>query len=328
VGATYVVFNADKILDKGCYGIRSVNDDTSYVQLSDRFHIASNTKAITALFAAKLVEDKKIKWNTRFFDVLSDLKSQCRQDYWNITLQELLCHRAHIQPDLILNSADSIYNLTGDISQQRKAFCVEVLNQPPAYTDTADYVYSNAGIVLADCMIEKVSGKTWEEMVKEYLNTDIGIPFETGFPSQCGKNEPWGHTLSNGKFIATGYSIAPVIRPSGDLNIDVTDYAHFIQLFMKGYSGKNSFVTSSTYKYLLTAMPQYSFGWMRKNINGKEICYHFGNSGIFCSYVEYDLTDGIAAIVLVNCSDGKKTVDEINAMADDLIAQHIRKRIL
>ena len=331
VGATYAVFNANKILEKGSYGLRCINCDTAQIQLTDRFHIASNTKAVTALLAAKLVEEKKINWNTKFFDVLPDLISQCLPNYWNITLQDLLCHRAHIQPYLILDSANAIYNLTGDnITAQRKEFCVQVLNQPPAYSDTSVYVYSNAGVVLAAAMLEKVSGKTWEQMVKDYLNTGLAIPFQMGFPNEHNLHQPYGHSLRNGTIIAFNpgsFKIAPVIRPAGGLNIDLPDYVHFIQLFMKGYNGKNNFITSANYKYMLTAMPAYSFGWMRKTIDGKDICYHYGNSGIFCSCVEYDLKDNLAAIVLVNYSD-ENAVNEIESITHKLIMQQLQKRVL
>src|SRR5215468_6034321 len=74
VGMTYAIFNSNQILELGALGRRRV-DDTFSVRTTDRFHIGSNTKAITAFLAAKLVEVKKIKWETKYFELFPELKN-------------------------------------------------------------------------------------------------------------------------------------------------------------------------------------------------------------------------------------------------------------
>jgi CubicO group peptidase (beta-lactamase class C family) len=66
--------------------------------LNDRFHIGSNTKAMTAFIIAKYVENGKLKWTTKFFDFFPKWKSKSKPEYANITLQDLLSHKAGIQP--------------------------------------------------------------------------------------------------------------------------------------------------------------------------------------------------------------------------------------
>src|SRR5688500_847188 len=65
---------------------------------SDYFHLGSNTKAITGFVAAYLVENNKIKWTTKFFDLFPNWKKQSDPAYYEITLVDLLSHRAKIQP--------------------------------------------------------------------------------------------------------------------------------------------------------------------------------------------------------------------------------------
>ena len=51
----------------------------------------------------------------------------------------------------------------------------EVLKLPPAYKPGKGYTYSNSSIAIAGLMLEKVSGHTWEDMLKEKLAKPLGI---------------------------------------------------------------------------------------------------------------------------------------------------------
>ena len=58
-----IVFRADSVLARGIAGVRRANAP-DLVELSDRFQLGSNTKAITATVVARLVEEGKLTWTT------------------------------------------------------------------------------------------------------------------------------------------------------------------------------------------------------------------------------------------------------------------------
>jgi len=187
---TYAVFNSNQILELGSLGLRRV-DDTFLVRTTDKFHIGSNTKAITAFMAAKLVETKKIKWDTKYFDLFPELKSTSKKEYWNITLQDLLSHRAKINPYRSVNANSEAYKISGTSIEQKIKFASNILKEQPAKPDSGQvYVYSNAGISLAASMLEKVSGKSWEQLIDEYLNKQLKMDFEIGFPNVKDSSQP------------------------------------------------------------------------------------------------------------------------------------------
>lgn len=93
---SYAVVSGDKIIEINALGLHSV-DLKDAATLNDRFHIGSNTKAMTAFVIAKYVEKGKLKWSTKFFDLFPDLKKTSKPDYYNITLEELISHQARIQ---------------------------------------------------------------------------------------------------------------------------------------------------------------------------------------------------------------------------------------
>jgi CubicO group peptidase (beta-lactamase class C family) len=52
-----------KIISAGAIGTRRAGANIP-VTINDRFHLGSDTKAMTALLAAMLVEEGKLRWNT------------------------------------------------------------------------------------------------------------------------------------------------------------------------------------------------------------------------------------------------------------------------
>ena len=329
VGLTYAVFNSTQILELGASGKRRV-DDTALVRTTDRFHIGSNTKAITAFIAGKLVDGKKIKWSTRYFDLFPGSKAAARKEYWEMTLQDLLSHRAKINPYRSVNAKGDPYQITGTSIEQKIKFAANVLKEPPAKPDTGQvYVYSNAGISLAASMLEKVSRKSWESLVEEYLDKQLKLDFEIGFPNVRDPNQPWGHILNADTLMPLppdfDYHIATVMRPSGDLNVNIIDYIKLIQLFLRGYEGQDNFLRSETYKHLLTALPDYSFGWANKTINGKHYDYHSGSAATFGCFTKIDRDDGLAVIVMENYADGG-ALNAIPLIADFLLQKYVSKK--
>jgi len=326
---TYAVFNSNQILELGSLGLRRV-DDTFLVRTTDKFHIGSNTKAITAFMAAKLVETKKIKWDTKYFDLFPELKSTSKKEYWNITLQDLLSHRAKINPYRSVNANSEAYKISGTSIEQKIKFASNILKEQPAKPDSGQvYVYSNAGISLAASMLEKVSGKSWEQLIDEYLNKQLKMDFEIGFPNVKDSSQPWGHTMNNDTIMALppdfDYHIATITRPAGDLNVSIINYVKFIQLFLKGYNGQINFLQSKTYKYLLTALPSYAFGWANRTINGTNYNYHSGSAATFGCFTKIDRDHGLAVIVMENYADSG-ALSAIQLIADFLLQKYLDKK--
>jgi len=329
VGLTYAVFKSDTILEIGALGKRRVNNDAP-VKLSDRFHIGSNGKAITALLAAKIVEQKKINWDTRFFDLFPELKATSKQAYWNMTLQDLLCHRAHIPAYRSVNANNGVYKIEGTSVEQKIKFAAKIVSEEPVENDSGHvYAYSNAGISLAASMLEKVTKKSWEQLIEEYINKQLKLNFEFGFPNVTDANQPWGHILNADTIMPLppdfDYHLATVMRPTGDLNVSIKNYLKLIQLFLKGYKGQDNFIKSESYKYLLSAMPDYSFGWANKIIDGKQYNYHSGSGGTFGCFTKVDRNNDIAAVVMVNYVDGG-ALDAIPLIANSLLKKYSARK--
>ncbi len=306
----YAVITTDSILEMAFVGHHSVNlPDTAAI--TDRFHIGSNTKAMTAFIAGKYVEEKKLKWSTRFFDLYPGWKKMANPAYYNITLQQLLSHRACIQPFTDDAEGKDMPELKGTHQEKRMELAKYVLTLSPVVIDTAaHYTYSNAGYVLAALMLEKAAGQSWEDMVLDVFNRDLHIQAGFSWPDNQLKKETWGHVLENGNLepvpSSTTYRLDGM-EPAGDLNFTLPDYIKFIQLNMSGLEGKNNYLKAKTYTSLHKGMPYYAMGWANVYDGGKEFSSHSGSAGTYFAYVSIDRKRHIAYIVFMNTATTEAT---------------------
>ena len=119
-GMTYAVFSGDSILEFQVLGFREFKQPAR-IELKDQFNIGTNTAAFTGYIAAKLVEAKKIKWNTELLSLFPQLRKTARPVYQKITLQELLSSRSRIQPFMDISEWFKIPNYTGTMSAKRRS---------------------------------------------------------------------------------------------------------------------------------------------------------------------------------------------------------------
>ena len=300
---SYAVVNAKSIVEIAASGKHSVDlPDTA--TLNDRFHIGSNTKAMTAFIIAKYVEKGKLKWTAKFFDLFPEWKEKSNPGYSNITLQDLLSHKAGIWPFQGEDDPE-IPAFKGTNPEKREQFGRFVLTLEPVFPDEQNpFVYSNAGYTLATLMVEKVTGKTWEQLVDKVFNQDLKLNVKLSWPENQKQRDTWGHNSENGKLIpvpsTVGYHL-DFTEPAGDINIKLKDYIRFIQLNLKGLNGENNYLKAATYKFIHKGIENYSLGWFNVYENGQELSVHSGTGAFtYFTLVHIDRIKGKAYIIFTN----------------------------
>lgn len=303
-GMAIAVVRADTIPEMFTLGYRR-HKHRDTIQMNDRFHLGSNTKAMTSFAAAHLVEQELIDWSTPFIDLYPEWKTNMDSLHWQITLGELLSHRARIQPFWVDEEFDSIKIVKQAKSEQRQEFIQYVLNRKPISPDTMGYHYSNAGYSIAAQMLEKASQSSWEELMVSIFNNDLNLDIGFSWPNKIDKNQPWGHWTEKGKL----YGCAPDndydldwIEPGGDVNISLPNYCKFIQLNLQGLLGQNNYLQSTSYDFLHTDRngPIYAYGWADFVKDGRNYSYHAGSAGTFLANTSIDKSQSIAYIILMN----------------------------
>lgn len=299
---SYAVLTDNSILEIQALGLHSVELNDS-ATLNDRFHIGSITKAMTAFIIAKYVEKSKLKWTTKFFDIFPQWKDSSNVAYYNITLQDLLSHRARIQPFQGENDP-TIPDFKGTKQEKRTQFGKFVLKLEPTKIDTIhNFTYSNADYTLATLMLEKVTKKSWEQLVEKVFNKDLKLNVKLSWPENQKNKDTWGHSFENDKLTpvpSTVYYQLDYTEPAGDINIKLTDYVKFIQFNLQGLKGQNNYLTAKTYQFIHKGIENYALGWYNIYENGKELSTHSGTAGTYYTLVHIDRINGKAYIIFTN----------------------------
>ena len=301
----YAIISPDSISELKVLGFHraDLENDQTKATLSDYFHLGSNSKAITGFVAAYLVENNKIKWTTKFFDLFPEWLKSSNPAYASITLADLLSHRAHIQPYMSGLEYDELPEFKGDKSKQREQFAKYLLAEKPVGNNEKDYNYSNAGYSIAALMLEKISGKSWEHLTKEFMATKAKVNIEYGWPNKINMNQPYGHWIENDTLrplppdIDYNLSLA---EPAGDICMTLPDYAKFVQLQLQGLSGRDNVLKSNTYNYLHYGLKDYAIGWGNMIKDGKQYSEHIGSAGTFFCHTLINKTNKLALIITAN----------------------------
>jgi len=320
---SYAVVSADKIIELAVCGNHSIELNEKGT-LNDRFHIGSNTKAMTAFVAAKCVEQGRLQWKTKFFDLFPEWKAQSNKQYQQITLVDLLSHKAKIQPFQGENDPE-IPAYKGSKQARRKAFGKFVLTLPPVVPDSnQQFVYSNAGYTLAALMLEKATNQSWEQLINKVFNTDLKLDVKFSWPDNQHNHDTWGHLAEGNKLTplasVKAYSL-DYTEPAGDINIKLKDYLKFIQLNIRGLQGQNNYLKASTYKFIHEGIANYSLGWYNIYEGDSSFSTHAGTAGTYYSLTHIDRKRGIGYVIFTN-SFNEATVNSVRLIMRRLKASY------
>lgn len=329
-GISVSIFTGEQVLNQEVYGVRRLNTSDS-IQFSDKFDIESNGKAMTGFVAARLVEKGLISWETKVFDIFPEFKDTSNIAYENITLKDILSHRARLRTFLYDDDLYVFKSFRGNYKKRSYDFCKWLLRQEPVALDgELNYTYSNTGYILAALMMEKITGKQWIELINDELFKPLEINFTIGWPALADINQPWGHKIPEGDSLLRPQSpllnIADqddeLLTPAGNYSMSLTDYTKFLQFNLRGLNGKDSLLKSSTVKYLHFCnldtskhlFPFYSIGWVAyQTNNGNKISTHTGaDATCFCMTVLHD-DQNWGLTVAINSAD-EKSIEGVTSL--------------
>jgi len=322
-GMVYAVFSKDSIIDFQALGYR-VFKLKNRIEMNDHFNIGTNTAAFTAYIAAKLVEAGKIKWNTQLLKIYPEFSKKTFPVYKMITFQDLLSSRTRIPSFMDISDWFKIPNYPGSVISKRKAFTYWMLQHKPNMDNFLNnkIVFSLAGYVMAASMMEKVTGKSWEELVMEYIRKPLKISIRYSWPNIFNASEPYGHWEQGGSFHAeepeTWVKGNPVLYPAQSISVSMPDYIKFMQMNLQGLAGDISQLPAKNFEFIFFGFPDYALGWNNGSFNDQAFAFHEGVSLLFNCRTEILREKNIGIIVMCNSGDkdGRGAVLDITRLLE------------
>ena len=199
-GMAAAIVGGGRITAIGAAGVR-VRGHQEQITTDDLFHIGSDTKSMTATLIAILIEEGKLRWNSTPAEVFAGRGIKQIDPAWKrVTLEELLSHHAGVRPNPDMSTLDSL--LIFKPREQRLRVCRTILEKPPDHEPGKDFLYSNAGYIIAGAMVEAVTDQPWEDLMIERVFKPLGMQHvgfgPPGLSQQGAKpsssiTQPWGH---------------------------------------------------------------------------------------------------------------------------------------
>lgn len=227
-GMIATIISNDGIIAIGSAGERKIGSGITFTN-NDVVHLGSCTKAMTATMIATLVAEGKLHWDTKLIEAIPELENKIHTDYYNITLWQLLTHRAGIPK----NARDEGAFRSKEIKARRLAILEDNLKTPATHEIDAFY-YSNFGYVIAACMAEQITDLSWEVLMKQRLFDPLGMS-TAGFGNpnkNKSTDQPWGHSKQVWKWWPSEAYYNEAIGPAGRVYCNVNDWAKFISLWL------------------------------------------------------------------------------------------------
>ncbi|MGB8190349.1 MAG: serine hydrolase [Chitinophagaceae bacterium] len=300
-GVVLVAKDGKVLLHKG-YGWRDAQKRIPHDEQSI-FQIGSITKQFTATIVLYLQERGKLNVQDKLSKYIPDYPQGDK-----IAIHHLLTHTS------------GIFNYTNNSSfmntEVTKPIAIEKLvdvfrDKPLDFEPGSKFSYSNSGYILLGYIIQKVSGKSYEQMVREVIFHPLQMQ-QSGFDftalNSAGKSI--GYLALNTDTVVSrivdssvSYAAGAIYSTAGDL------YKWHKGLYTEKTIKQSSFVQAYT-----PFKNKYGYGWGIDTLNGKRVISHNGGIFGFVSDMWRVPADSACIIILSN------RPDELNVITRNLFA--------
>src|SRR6266536_114802 len=218
-----------------------------------RFRLGSITKQFTAALILQLVEQEKLKLDGKLSDYLSDYRKDIGE---KVTIHQLLNHTSGIP------SYTGLPGFFNDVSRNPYTvsdFVKRYASNNLEFESGSKFSYNNSGYFLHGAIVEKVTGQSYEQVLKEKILDPLGM-----------KNTGYDHHDTLIEKRASGYQKTP----DGYMNASYLDmsipyaagslYSTVEDLYLWDQALYTDRVVSAASKDLMFKpnLSDYAYGWV------------------------------------------------------------------
>jgi dipeptidyl aminopeptidase/acylaminoacyl peptidase/CubicO group peptidase (beta-lactamase class C family) len=272
----------DELLETA-YGVLNVRTGAP-ATTDSLFQIGSITKVWTATVAMMLVDEGLLELDGPVAEVLPELRLADPDVTKSVTLRHLLTHTSGIDGDVFTDTG------RGDDCLEKY---VDVLGEAGQnHPLGATWSYCNSGFALLGRVIEKVTGQTWDQAMRERLYAPLGLDHTVTLPEEALMfAAAVGHDEQDGELVpAPAWQLPRSIGPAGLVTSTVADVLAFARMHLTGgLTADGTRVLSEESAAAMAAhqadLPDkivlgdsWGLGWIRFGWDGQRLIGHDGNT--------------------------------------------------
>lgn len=295
-GVTALVAIGGQIVYHKAFGMANLELDVK-MEPGMVFQLGSITKQFTAVSILMLMERGKINLDDDITKFIKDYPTHGH----HISIHHLLTHTSGLANSTTLNPWDAHVRKK---ELEPEALINYFKNEPMVAVPGEAYQYNNFGYIILGNIIEKVSGKTYEEFVKSNIFQPLGMQ-ASRYASHTDliKNRAYGYEKQsdfvNAEYISftQTYAAGSLMSTVGDLYI--WNRALRSNKLLKPESLELAFTNHTLNK---GDKINYGYGWFHDDLNGSPAIEHAGVIQGFLTNAIYAPDEDVFVAVLTNCS--------------------------
>jgi len=311
-GFAIAIVEKDQLIYSGGFGFRDHENKTP-ADANTLFAIGSCTKAFTSSLIGMLENEDKLALDKSPSDYIQGFRYYNDELNSSVTIRDLMSHRTGLpRHDL------SWYFFPGET---KRSLLERVKYQEPFTGIRERFHYNNFMYLALGVTVEEITGRSWEENVREKIFEPLGMERSNLSISalENSENAARPYRLKNNKIIdrMDYYHIARM-SPAGSINSSVNEMSRWIRCWINGgkFEGKQvipaNFLTEaiSSHMVVSAALPSkdspglhlqnYGYGWFLSSYKGHYRVEHGGNIDGFSASTCFFPADSIGIVVLAN----------------------------
>ncbi|HEX6171712.1 MAG TPA: serine hydrolase, partial [Chitinophagaceae bacterium] len=326
-GVTIAVVEKNKVIYTGGFGYRDYEKKLPVTE-NTLFAIGSCTKAFTASILGMLEKEGKVSLDKPVRDYLPELVF--KNDYTNkhATLRDMMCHRTGLP-----RHDYSWYGSTAS----RNELLARVQYQEPTFELRERYQYNNFMFMAQGIVIEKLTGKSWEENMRERIFKPLGMNKTNMSVIEMEKSDDrsLAYSSANNKIKAIPYRNIDAIGPAGSINSCAKDMANWLITWINDgkFNGKEIIPPGYRSQAITSQispggglpgpenpdlhMSGYGLAWGISSYRGHYRVEHGGGIDGFITSTSFFPSDSIGIFVVTN--QGTPTTSIRNFIADRML---------
>lgn len=306
INLTLGVVKDGEVFLKKNYGYSNPETKTLFSDHT-QIYLASTSKSLTGTLAAVLDHKGIIKLDHTLADYFPDFHFDDKNIHpGKITIRSLMTHTHGIKNnDLVVWTAFIGHKGTEQMMTLLKNYSTALPDQ--------NFYYSNLGPVIYALIVEKQTGKPWQEVMNEQVFQPLNMQKTTAYISKANPRYI-SHVIdqSEGKLKSVFDKADNSMSAAGGHVSTVNDLLKYLQFFISGGSSVPGLLSKQEIDFSVSAIvPQknryqsyerfgYGLGWEQSIFNGEQLVSRLGGYSGISSHLSFMKDHKIGIVVLSN----------------------------
>jgi dipeptidyl aminopeptidase/acylaminoacyl peptidase len=299
-------------------------DTAAPVTETSIFQIGSISKVWTATVVMQLVDEGLADLDAPLVELLPDLRLADPEVTKQVTLRHLLNHTSGIDGD--------VFTDTGRGDDCLEKYVALLGDQTQNHPLGATWSYCNAGFSVLGLVIERLTGKTWDQALRERLFEPLQMRHTVTLPEEALLHAAAvGHVTVEGvQQVAPVWQLPRSIGPAGLITSNAADVLAFARMHMEAGTGPGGVRVLSEQSAAAMAAHEvdlpdkhslgdsWGLGWIRFGWDGQRLYGHDGNTIGQAAFLRVLPEAGVAVTLLTN---GGSSRDLYEALYREIFAE-------